>query len=289
MAQKTWSANPRVPLTIFKEPQPGLSYARQKGVNQAMYSIIAFIDDDNHLPPEWLKEAYRFMTEHPDYSACGGPIIPKCESQPPPWFYDFQGNYSTYDYYREEKNITHALAGAGLILRKQHLANLYEKGFSSMLTDRKGSTLSSGGDYELCYALLLAGRSIGFSPKLKIYHFIQRSRLQWSYLKRLNRGFGEQAPILEMYERLILGDPTPFCWKKEFSRCLFGVCSSGIKTLLEAIRGNLEGSHNQLLLINQYFRLICLLRQRNNYDRKYMALKKAPWNKINPIQSNASS
>ena len=113
IAQKAWAENPIAPLRIIEEPNPGLGNAREKGVKESIFPIIAFIDDDNHLPPEWVQNAQLFMRTHPDCSACGGPVIPKCESTPPFWFKDFEGNYSTYDYYKEDTPVAHALIGAG--------------------------------------------------------------------------------------------------------------------------------------------------------------------------------
>lgn len=289
IAQKTWEENPVASFRVIKEPKPGLASAREKGLKESAFPIIAFVDDDNHLPPEWVQNAHLFMRANPNCSACGGPVKPKCELTPPFWFKDFEGNYSTYDYYNEDTLVTHALIGAGLVIRKQHLEKVYQEGFSSILSDRKGTRLSSGGDYELCYALLLNGGSLWFTPKLRIEHFIPQERLKWEYLKRLNRGFGEQAPILEMYESLIRGPGTPFSWKRESLHCIPAMLQSGLRALKDAIGGKLEGSHNQLLLINQSSRLISLLRQRSKYDRKSISLKRAPWNKLNPPKPNASS
>lgn len=288
IAQKTWQESPIAPFRSIKEPKPGLSNAREKGVQEATFPIIAFVDDDNHLPPEWIQNVHSFMSTHPSCAACGGPVVPKCESTPPFWFKDFQGNYSTYNYYYKDTRVNHALIGAGLIVRKQHLETLYKEGFSSILSDRKGRQLSSGGDYELCYALLLNRGSLWFSPQLRIEHFIPQERLHWKYLKRLNRGFGEQAPTLEIYEGLIRGT-TSFSWKREVLLSIPTVIKSGLSTLKKAVTGKLEGSHNQLLFISQSFRLISLLRQRSKYDRNFVSLKRAPWNKLNPLKLNASS
>ena len=74
----------------------------------------------------------------------------------PDWFQKFQKNYSAGKQHESSGDITqdnNGLWGAGMVVRKSALDELYKKGYDSLLSDRSKSTLSSGGDIELCYAL----------------------------------------------------------------------------------------------------------------------------------------
>lgn len=64
-----------------------------------------------------------------------------------------------------------------------------------MLTDRLGSNLSSGGDYEFCYALALAEYAIWYDDRLKFKHFMPEERITWEYHTRF---FEESAECLEV-------------------------------------------------------------------------------------------
>jgi hypothetical protein len=79
------------------------------------------------------------------------------------------------------------------------IENLRLTGFKSLLSDRKGNLLSSGGDSELCFAIRLAGYSLYYQEDLKFRHFIPEGRLQWDYLVKLHKSFARSTPIIELY------------------------------------------------------------------------------------------
>ena len=52
-------------LRHVREDRLGLSYARNRAIEEARYEIIAFLDDDVDVAPEWLRSlsrAYRVAT-----------------------------------------------------------------------------------------------------------------------------------------------------------------------------------------------------------------------------------
>jgi GT2 family glycosyltransferase len=66
---------PRVRL--LRERQPGLSAARNRGLNAAAGEIVAFTDDDVVVDPGWLTAYARRFAAQPEEVAIGGFIIPK--------------------------------------------------------------------------------------------------------------------------------------------------------------------------------------------------------------------
>lgn len=54
------SAKPKT--TVLKESMPGTNRARQTGINAATGEIIAFIDADNWLSPDWSETAVRYLS-----------------------------------------------------------------------------------------------------------------------------------------------------------------------------------------------------------------------------------
>lgn len=61
-------------LAIVREEMPGLSYARNAGVEQARGEVVVFTDDDCYLGGEYLQIAARVF-EDSRFSYCGGRIL----------------------------------------------------------------------------------------------------------------------------------------------------------------------------------------------------------------------
>jgi hypothetical protein len=78
------------------------------------------------------------------------------------------------------------LPGASLVLHRRTLAEFWVG--RSLLTDRRGSTLSSGGDTEMLLTVVNAGLDAWYSPTLAVEHFIPRSRIAFPYLCKLAFG-----------------------------------------------------------------------------------------------------
>ena len=67
------------------EQQPGLSCARNRGIEAARGPIIAFVDDDIYFDAHWLQEIVAAFERHPDVHCIGGKSIPTFEGEKPNW------------------------------------------------------------------------------------------------------------------------------------------------------------------------------------------------------------
>jgi glycosyltransferase involved in cell wall biosynthesis len=190
---------------IVAEPQPGLSAARKKGVMEAGYEYIVFCDDDNWLDEKYIARAFGLMEENVHAGAIGGAGTPVFEAPAPVWFNKYassfalgpQGNSN-----RDTEDITNTrgyVYGAAAVFRKQALQQLWSSGYELVCSDRTGTALTSAGDNELCYCLILLGYSILYSPDLQFQHFIPQQRLTKSYLMKLNYSFGYSKTLLLPY------------------------------------------------------------------------------------------
>ncbi len=59
-------------VRVIKEPQKGLTYARQAGLNAALGQILAYIDADSHIYPGWF-EILETEFENPEVVSISGP------------------------------------------------------------------------------------------------------------------------------------------------------------------------------------------------------------------------
>ena len=74
-----------LPLRVVREPQPGLSVARNTGATEALGEWILWTDDDVSVDPAWLAAYDEAFAQYPEASVMGGPIVPRFEGTPPAW------------------------------------------------------------------------------------------------------------------------------------------------------------------------------------------------------------
>ena len=182
-----WARDARAPLRVVREPQPGQAYARVRGIAEARYECLTFVDDDNWLDPAWVQVTYDVMRDHPEVGALGGINEPEFETGRPPWFGQVAYLYATGPEVEPSGDVTgqHMLAGAGLTLRASALDQLREQGFRFMSRGRTGRNLAGGDDSELTWSLRLAGWRLWIDPRLRLRHFLPERRLHWDYARRL--------------------------------------------------------------------------------------------------------
>src|ERR1700682_3834 len=272
-AGASWPDKTRIPLRIVQEPNLGLTSARLRGIAEAKYEFICFVDDDNRVSVDWIENVFRTMTEHPEVGACGGQVEPQPETVLPAWFDSFYSYYALGQQAAEAGDITETrgyLWGAGLCLRKKAWSALAENHFDFLLSDRKGRSLSSGGDAELCYALRLGGWRLWYEPRLTMLHFLPDARLNWSYLRRLSRGFGAATAGFDAYDMALKGKPLDFgqrlrqTWSWQTLATVRYLLRHPLKLLRTAL-GTMEGDADALFVENLWGRLRELLSHRQTY------------------------
>jgi glycosyltransferase involved in cell wall biosynthesis len=202
VAKTNWPDNAPCPLRVVFEEVLGLTQARGKGLAEAKYELVSFIDDDNWPEHNWIQVVASVMARHTKVGACGGQLDPEYERTPPDWFQGVFQYCAIGSQSQNAGNVTWSrgyLWGAGLTVRKTAWKDLLAVGFRFQLPDRAGQLLTSGGDAELCLALRLAGWELWYEPTMRMKHYIPASRMQWKYFKRVARGFGVAALVLNAY------------------------------------------------------------------------------------------
>ncbi|MGB0368902.1 MAG: glycosyltransferase, partial [Flavobacteriales bacterium] len=217
-----------IPFRVIKEPNPGLSYARQAGFTASKHEIALMVDDDNWLSSNYLDGIWKTFQTDSTIGMVGGLGIPELSKPAPEWFEHYAYCYATGPQTTDAKpGIAEHLYGAGLALKLSVLDRLIANGFTSLLSDRIGNSLMSGGDTELCYAYRMAGVKLYYEPNITFQHELPQERINWSYLRRLFHGFGLTKARMDIYSACIEGKPIPvngrlpfwfnrvfFLWKK---------------------------------------------------------------------------
>jgi len=205
-ARAAWPDPGPAPLRVLSEAEPGKSVALERGRAAARYGVLAIVDDDNRLAPDYLAVALRVLRENPRVGACGGFGDAVCEGGEPDWLgsggtvYALGPQAAGRGVLRSPRS---ALWGAGQCVRARAWTDLVEGGFRQTLRSRRGAVLSSGGDLELCYALRLAGWDLWYEPDLRFRHFLTADRLRWDACRGLKRAAGRSSVRLDRYSRLL--------------------------------------------------------------------------------------
>jgi glycosyltransferase involved in cell wall biosynthesis len=206
VAKVEWKRyNLKIPLRVIHESTPGLSNARKAGIFAAVYEYSIFCDDDNWLDPNYIQIAYKIMGDNTEIGMLGGQSTAVCQIEAPNWFEEKKDIYAVGKQGDKTGDITLRgyLWGAGLVLRTNVLVAIYNLNLKSLLSDRKGNDLTSGGDSELSSWFIMAGYKLWYSDLLKFQHYILTQRLNEEYYTKLLKAFEQPGIILSYYKDVI--------------------------------------------------------------------------------------
>lgn len=275
LANQLYEQNgPQVDFKVIPELKPGLSNARKTGFQHSRYEFVLMVDDDNWLCSDYVWKVYDKLNSDDSIGMVGGRGIPELSCQAPNWFERFAYCYATGHQTNSGKSaFTDNLYGAGLALRLSVLDRLEEKGFRSLLSDRVGTTLLSGGDTELCMAYRMAGSKLYYLQEVWFKHELPVNRINWNYLRRLFYGFGMTKAGLDIYSACMNGHNKPVDGRFPFwfnrAYFLFKNLLPEIPVLLRSKFSVLEGNDKLLTALGKLGQLVAIVSMREDYLRKY--------------------
>jgi len=173
-------------LVYVREERPGLSRARNRGVEAAGGEIVAFLDDDTAPHPDWARRIAAPFEAEAAIGCVGG----ACRAffgdrRRPRWLSDRLLQFAGITRYgpeaREARSSAEWPFGANMAFRAEALAQT--GGFSERL-GRIGSTLLSGEESALIEALRRAGWKICLEPAAIVDHTVHAERCVPGYYWR---------------------------------------------------------------------------------------------------------
>ncbi|SOD89665.1 Glycosyltransferase, GT2 family [Spirosoma fluviale] len=221
VAQAEWEkySPSNIDFRIIYESRPGTSFARQKGIIEARYAYYLFCDDDNWLNPNYLSTGFSILENDKEIGGLGGMGIPEFGGPKPDWFDKYAMYYAVGPQAPASGDISRRrgwVYGAGCFVRKEAVENMDHYQF--ITTDRKGTSLSSGGDIELCYYILLHGYKIWYDERLTFTHYIEGRRLSLDYIKRMLLAHAQEAYQLDGLEYKSRANQDFNLYNKKFQR-----------------------------------------------------------------------
>jgi len=176
--------NPSLNINYCIEKQPGLSFARNRGIEEAQGTFISFIDDDGIAREDYVANLLKSFDDHPNYGAIGGKVIPIYESgEEPAWMNKYiQGVVSKVDYGERKSDFDKKFpVGCNMAFRKK----LFEKygGFNTDLVYR-------GDDKFVFVNLKKNGVKVLYDPEVYVNHFIDAYRVEKKFIDKISKSIG---------------------------------------------------------------------------------------------------
>lgn len=196
VVEKFIAEHPELHIRLVSESRQGLSYARNRGIDETDGDYIAIMDDDEVASPALLAEYFEFLDTHPYAVAAGGKITPYYLSQRPKWMCRITERpiAGTLDLGKEIILFPEGkyFGGGNMCLRRTAIE--YYGKFDTNL-GRRGSKLLGGEEKELYMRYYASGENIYYLPNAEIKHVIGRERLSKPYFKAVCYRIGQSERI----------------------------------------------------------------------------------------------
>lgn len=208
--------HPKLNIVYLFESKQGLSHARNAGIEKAQGNIIAFIDDDERIVPDFISAYIHFFDTYPTAMAAGGKIIAEYPAGRPRWMSHYTerpiANPMDFGDYIRTFPKGRIPGGGNMAMRREVFNSI---GVFNTSLGRTGKSLIGGEESDLFERIAEAGMECYYTPGAVMYHIIPTEKLTDDYFKRLcyNTGVSQltRAKIHNRIIRLYIGEMVKWC------------------------------------------------------------------------------
>jgi glycosyltransferase involved in cell wall biosynthesis len=186
-----------LPVRYVRENRPGLDWARNRGIAEARYEIVAYTDDDARADRGWLRGLATAFAD-PSVAAVTGLVAPaELDTEAQILFEDVYGGmrkglaprrFDAKTMRPRELIASYQLGvGANMAYRRQLFRRL--GAFDTALD--VGTPSRGAGDLDMFHRVLAAGLILHYEPTALVWHRHRRKRTElWRQLNNDGRSFG---------------------------------------------------------------------------------------------------
>ena len=210
------AAHPEINIRYCFEQNQGLSHARNRGIKEAQGAILAFIDDDERIVPDFVAAYVELFNSVPDAMAAGGKIIAEYPTGRPLWMskYTERPIANPMDFGESIKLFPKGCipGGGNMAMRRE----LFEQiGVFDTTLGRTGKRLIGGEESDLFERIAKHGMACYYVPRAVMYHIIPEEKLTQEYFCRLAYNVGvshyRRAEIHGRKMRLYISEIAKWC------------------------------------------------------------------------------
>ena len=170
------AARPR-PLTLVREPQPGLSRARNAGIAASTGRYVLFTDDDVTVCPGWIDAMVAAFAEN--VAVVAGRIHPRIIGEWPSWLLGYDSPVTLGDYGETPFELTPDRLPLGANMAFDgNVLRVLPTPFDPRL-GHTGKAAIGGDEFHLAATLLAEGHRGIYAPGAQVEHWAHAAR--WTY------------------------------------------------------------------------------------------------------------
>jgi len=178
----TFGSESSLPVTFVHEPNPGVANARNRAVAACFSDFIAFLDDDEEAPGDWLKQLLITQKAY-DADVVFGPVTARLGDKPKSRFdFYFDAFFSRAGAAQDERLDTYYGCGNSLI-RRQRLP--LDEPFSVAQNNMGGE------DDRLFHGLLHQGAIMAWAAHAPVFEDVPAARATLDYTLRRAFAYGQ--------------------------------------------------------------------------------------------------
>lgn len=208
--------HPTLNIRYIFEREQGLSAARNAGIGAAKGDIIAFVDDDERIVPDFLSAYIDLFDAMPEAMAAGGRIIAEYPTGRPRWMSRYaEQPIANPMHYGNSVCLFPAgkiPGGGNMAFRREALNRV---GIFDTTLGRTGKRLIGGEESDLFERMAAVGIRPYYVPRAVMYHIIPSEKLTEEYFARLcyNTGVSQRrrAELHDRVARLYVGEVAKWC------------------------------------------------------------------------------
>ena len=180
------------------ESEQGVSNARNAGIAEARAAIIAFLDDDIRVAPDWIDTIYRVFATRPDIDCIGGKILPLWDGKPPAWLTrEHWAPLALLDFGDAPQTLNagnrRCLLSANFACRRELFTRV---GRYRPELQRVKDSIGSMEDHEWLLRLWDCGGQALYVPEMRAWTDVPASRMTGAYHRRWHSGHGRYFALL---------------------------------------------------------------------------------------------